>query len=234
MNILVFDTCFGTCTVAVGIDAGGPSPRIVSLAEPMATGHAERLVPMIGEALAAAGIGVAGIDRIAVAHGPGTFTGTRIAVSAARALALAADCPIVALSSLEIIAHSPAIGPLGPGRDLAVAMSANRGEVYYQLFDGQSRTAKSAPMLLSIAAAAAYSGSAPLAVIGSGAELVAAAGTATGQPSRASLPEILASAGSIVVLASRLMPLAQPLSPLYLRPPDAKPQDGKSLARAQP
>ncbi len=48
---------------------------------------------------------------------------------------------------------------------------------------------------------------------------------------QAAYPDVLASAGDVLLLAARMTPLAEPLRPLYLRPPDAKPQDGKSLAR---
>jgi tRNA threonylcarbamoyladenosine biosynthesis protein TsaB len=231
MNILAFDTCFGACTAAVGIFAGPHPPRIVSFQEQMATGHAERLVPMIGEALAAAGLTPNAIDRIAVANGPGTFTGTRIAVSAARAFALACACPIVAISSLETIAHHHAIS-IEPERDLAVAMGANRGEVYYQLFDGRSRVAKCRPMLLAVDRAAALGGPAPVTAVGTGARSIAAAAAAAGYDVEARHSDVLASAGDILLAASLMTPLAEPLRPLYLRPPDAKPQDGKSLARS--
>lgn len=65
----------------------------------MATGHAERLMPMIASVMADAGMRFDELERIAIATGPGTFTGARIAVSAARALSLATGASIVAVSS---------------------------------------------------------------------------------------------------------------------------------------
>ena len=85
MNVLAFDTCFDACSVAAGRGLRSLAPSIVALYEPMSSGQAERLVPMIEEALAATGMTAGDLDRIAVTCGPGTFTGTRIAVSAARA-----------------------------------------------------------------------------------------------------------------------------------------------------
>lgn len=232
MNVLAIDTCFGCCTAAVGTGLGGDGARVVSLAEPMATGHAERIIPMIDEILRSGGVRVPEIDRIAVADGPGTFTGTRIAVSAARSLALAAGCPIVSFSSLDVIAQSPVI-EIPEGHDLAVVMAANRGEVYIQQFCGRSREPKSAPELLGFAAAAARLPlSIPVIAVGSGANSVVEAGRVQGRDIKAMHPDILSSAGDILLRAMYAQPLAHPLRPLYLRPPDAKPQDGKSLARA--
>lgn len=229
MNILAFDTSFAMCSVAVSV--GGPRARVEALAEPMAQGHAERLLPMISEMLAAAGLTVADIDRIAVTNGPGTFTGTRIAVAAARGLTLATARPIVAVSSLHLVAEDPVIEPK-PGRDLGVVLNAGRGEVYAQLFDGETREPKEPPRLLTVASAAAMSVR-PVLAVGSGAALVEAAARSQGRDLEAALPDLLPIARNMIVLASRTLPLADPVRPLYLRPPDAKPQDGKSLARAE-
>ena len=73
--------------------------------EPRATGHAERLFPMIAEVMDGAGLAFSAIDRIAVTLGPGTFTGVRVGIAAARALALATGKPVVAMTSLAVMAH---------------------------------------------------------------------------------------------------------------------------------
>jgi tRNA threonylcarbamoyladenosine biosynthesis protein TsaB len=233
MNILAFDTCFDACSAAVAVDAGSFSPSVAARFEPMARGQAERLMPMIAEVLAEAGLTARDIHRIAVANGPGTFTGTRIAVSAARALALATGAEIVALSSLEMMARNVEHLPLEPGRDLAIAVNANRGEVYWQTFSGEARTPKSPPLLLKIEDGARLAAQGPLLIAGSGASAVAAAARAPGTDIREGPASFLPRAGDIVNAAVRMTPLSLPLAPLYLRPPDARPQDGKSLARAQ-
>src|SRR5262245_18218484 len=130
MTVLAFDTCVG----AVSVAAGWPHARGQWLAcdrfEARETGHAERLMPMIGEVMQEAGLAFADLERIAVTVGPGTFTGVRGGVAAARGLALASGLPMVAATSLAVMAHR-AETLLGPrdGRLLAVAVDARRGLV---------------------------------------------------------------------------------------------------------
>src|SRR5690606_4397524 len=112
MNILAFDTCFGACSAAMlwhdatpSGEGGAAGSRIVWRYEEMATGHAERLIPMIDEVLRESGQSLKTLDAIAVTEGPGTFTGIRVGVAAARGLALATALPIRATTSLHVIAH---------------------------------------------------------------------------------------------------------------------------------
>ena len=231
MNILAFDTCFDACSVAVGEGLGSASPRIVEFYEPMVKGQAERLIPMIREALAAASLGMAEIDRIAVTSGPGTFTGTRIGVAAARALALATRCPVVAFSSLEVIARHPEIRDIDPSRDLLVAMNANRGEAYVQHFAARTRIKLSDPQLLAIETAARVGATAPILVVGSAGEVVAAAAKALGRDAIFRFPAMLPRIGAMLARAAEIEPLSVSLRPLYLRAPDAKPPTATSLPR---
>ena len=149
MNVLGFDTCFPAFGVAVGVALGTPGARILSRIEPMATGHAERMLPLISELLAEAALSIADIDRIAVTIGPGSFTGTRIGLAAARALKLARNMPMVPFTSLEAIALSPAI-ECSSAEDLAVAIDAHRGEAYVQIFDGVTREPVMEPRIVAM------------------------------------------------------------------------------------
>ncbi len=230
MNVLALDTCFGACSVAVGVGLGGPSPRTEEFFEPMSSGQAERLVPMIEEALVAAKLSMGDIDRIAVTTGPGTFTGTRICVAAARALALSHKIPIVEYSSLEVLAHHQVLVDAFKDRDVLVAMHPTRGETYVQHFAGADRKAKSEPMMLRFEDAAKLGGPRAIAVVGSAADAVVAA--AGPRDISAAHQNLLPRIGDILWTAANRAPLTAPPRPLYLRPPDAKPQDGKSLPRA--
>lgn len=121
--ILAFDTSAAHCAAA--LLRGG---RIVAaVAEPMAKGQAERLMPLLAEVLAGAGIGWADLDAVAVGIGPGNFTGVRIAVAAARGIALAAGIPAIGVSTLEALA-------LDAPRPVTAVADAKRGAFYAQSF----------------------------------------------------------------------------------------------------
>lgn len=109
MRILAFDTCFGACSVAV-VDLDGAIRNVIaSRCELMATGHAERVLPMVQETMAAAACTFLQLDAIAVPHGPGTFTGVRTGIACARGLALASSLPVYTLSSLALLARTAAM-----------------------------------------------------------------------------------------------------------------------------
>ena len=132
MSILAIDTCFSACSAAVHNAATG---RISDRFERMETGHAERLVPMIAEVMAEAGLAFSELAAVAVTVGPGSFTGVRIGVSAGRALALAHGLETRAISSLEVmgqVARSELPSDASTSRELIVAMDARRGRLLVQ------------------------------------------------------------------------------------------------------
>jgi tRNA threonylcarbamoyladenosine biosynthesis protein TsaB len=186
----------------------------------MQKGHAERLLPMAQAVMAEAGLEFAALDRIAVTCGPGTFTGTRICVSAARAFALATGAEIVAVSSLRLMAMSPLI-PAAPTRHVAIATDARRDEVYFEVFDRHSLQSVVEPQCATIGEAARMLGSSPIVIAGSGAEALAEAARASGVEATAILPELLPDALDLLFMAAGL-PTSATVRPLYLRPPDAK------------
>src|SRR6476619_838935 len=103
MNILALDTSMGACNAAVLL-ADGATQRIVLCEETMARGHAEALMPMVAEVMTEAGLGFAALDLIAATLGPGSFTGVRIAIAAARGFALATGAPLWGTDSLTVMA----------------------------------------------------------------------------------------------------------------------------------
>lgn len=235
MNILAFDTCLGACSVAVGVDAGGALEKVEALYQPMATGQAEHLMPMIDSAMRTAGLGFADLNRIAVTTGPGTFTGTRIGVAAARALALATGAAVVGLSTLQLMAQD-AVHKLAHSHQdhtVIVAVDAHRGQVYAQAFAAGTARPLSPPQLLGIEQAAALARDGAAVFAGSGAALVAAPATAMGFRIDAVLPDLQPNAAFLLLAAQDATPLDEPPRPLYLRAADAKPQAGKSLQRAR-
>jgi tRNA threonylcarbamoyladenosine biosynthesis protein TsaB len=186
---------------------------------------------MIGEVMAEAGVAFDSLDRIAVTTGPGTFTGTRIGIAAARALALSTGAETVGVSSLAVMS-AVARREVGD-RALAVLVDARRGEVYAQAFGpGGASEAISPPELLSLEDASRLGGEGAILFVGSGAEAVAVIAMRRGREAVALLPGLLPDAQALAHIAAKLLPSDVPLTPLYLRPPDAKPQDGKAVARA--
>jgi tRNA threonylcarbamoyladenosine biosynthesis protein TsaB len=228
MNILAFDTCFDGCSVCVAERRGDSVVPLGFLMERFETGHAERLIPMIGEAMQQARLSFDHLGRIAVTVGPGTFTGTRIGVAAARALALATGAQTVGVSSLAVMAEVARREVTSAA--LAVVVDARRGEVYAQLFGaGGGLDAKSPPQLLSIDDAAQL-GDGPIVFVGSGGTAVAA--VRSRREAVARLADLLPDAKALAHLGGALEASDAPLVPFYLRPPDAKPQVGKAVARA--
>jgi len=123
LPILAFDTSAAHCAAALLWDGGQ-----VLRDEAMDKGQAERLIPMLEEVLAEAGLGWRDLKAIAVGTGPGNFTGVRIAVAAARGLALGLGIPAVGVTRLEALAF-------GLPRPVTVIEDARRGEIYVQVFN---------------------------------------------------------------------------------------------------
>lgn len=141
MIILAFDTALASCSAAVIRDGA-----IVSeIFDDRARGQAERLVPMCLEACAAAEISIENMDAVAVTRGPGTFTGVRIGLAAARGMALALARPLIGVTTLEVTACKVAVA-LGNevGCRIAICHDARRSEAYLQIFDLKSGRAVAA------------------------------------------------------------------------------------------
>lgn len=238
MNVLAFDTCFGACSAAIlwhepRPARGRAAEHLVWRYEEMTTGHAERLMPMIDEVLRESGRSLNTLDAITVTEGPGTFTGTRVGVAGARGLALATGLPIRATTSLHVMAHG-ALAELGSAASdhvLAVCVDARAGQVFVQFFEAGSGNAIAEAAIMLPDAAAAICPDAPLLCVGSGGAAVADAALRRGRSAESSFPALQPDARVLAHLAPGL-PVRKPFVPLYLRPPDAKPQVGKSLPRA--
>jgi tRNA threonylcarbamoyl adenosine modification protein YeaZ len=199
-SLLVIDTATAACSVALLDDGAVVAERH----ELVGRGHAERLIPMI-----AALPGGGRADAIAVDCGPGSFTGVRVGLAAARALGLGWGVPVRGYSSLALIAATVR----GDDAAVAVAIAGGHGELFVQRFAG-APLAEAGPLLSLTAAAAALVVPDRLVLGGGAAALVAARGTGE---ARDALPR----AADLGLLPPGLRAL--PASPIYGRVPDARP-----------
>ena len=132
MKLLAIETATEACSVAVHVDG-----RVIERFQVAPRRHAELTLPWAGQLLAEAGIARSALDAVAISRGPGAFTGVRLAIAIAQGIALAIDRPLLALSTLAVLAER---APAGADRVLA-AIDARMGEVYAGRFvrgaDGQ-------------------------------------------------------------------------------------------------
>ena len=222
MITLAIDTSARLCAACV-YDAAH-SAVLGQSVEDIGRGHAERLFPVIDQALHAASRTYDDIERLGVCIGPGSFTGVRVGVSAMRGLALALSRPVVGITAFEALAmNAPR------GRPVLIVQDARRGEVYAQLFDGKGAEA-AAPAAMSFAAAAGLARQHRAVLLGSGAPLVAAEDAELEVTDGEALADIVC----IARCAAVKEPSQAAPKPLYLRGADAKPQTGFALPRRVP
>jgi tRNA threonylcarbamoyladenosine biosynthesis protein TsaB len=227
MNILALDTSMGACSAAV-LRTDGAAPRLDARQEAMARGHAEALMPMVAEVLAAACIAARDLDLIAATEGPGSFTGVRIAIAAARGLALATGAKLYGTDSLTVMARDAFAVGLLPKGPFAVAVDARRGMIYLGIYD-EAGERRDGPVLVSPDNAANLVPRDLSLAIGSGATLLAECAE-QGRRIETALPDLQPSAASLAKIALEARATVPVLRPLYLRPPDARPQQ-PSVAR---
>lgn len=203
--------------------------------EPRTRGHAEALMPMIGAVLEEARLGMAGLGALAVTIGPGTFTGLRVGLAAARGIALARALPLVGVTTLEAIA---APVEAHKGEAIAAAFDARREEIYFQLFD-EAHAPLTGSMLIALNdAVTRIPPSRPLVLAGTGAALLADALAVSGMTTRLAQTRAQPDALWIARIAARELAAHGPdrfraaPAPLYLRAPDAKLPGGIALAEA--
>lgn len=228
MLVLAIDTAGPDC--AACLYDGGRARVIAEYSETIGKGHAERLMPVIAAVLEAGGLAYADIDRLAVTTGPGSFTGIRVGIAAARGFALALKRPLAGISTLRAIAEFTRNeeGRLQTER-LAVFLAAGRGEVYGRLdFDSPFAEAGQ-PFIAPVddLAETPVFDKADIAFCGNGAEAVIAASGCNGR-----LLNRLAAApvATVAQMGAAATDLGRRAEPLYLRRPDAKPQTGFAVA----
>ncbi len=216
MKILAVDTALGGCSVALLEDG----KILAHIFEAMDRGHAERLAPMVEEAMK--GTDFSALERLAVTTGPGTFTGQRVGLAFMRGLRLALQIPLTGITTLEAIAAA-AMHEAGKTRAAAIH-DARREEAYLLLRDGGSIELEPSVMLFSDAVERIRAFG-PCALAGTGA---AAAKESLGGGftlSTVRQPDAL----WVARLAQKLPAPKLAPGPLYLRAPDAKLPGGRSI-----
>ncbi len=226
MFILAIDTALTACSVAVlalETDAIVAGDSIF-----MERGHAEALIPLVEQVMRDARLEFADLARVAVTVGPGSFTGLRVGISAARGFALATSKPVVGVTTLAALT-APFLAA-DDSLPILAAIDARHGHVFMQMFGVGGRTLV-APRAAAAKDAARAAAIGPVRIVGSGAMMVAEA-----WPPGEQLPVSTdAIAAPDVAWVARLGAVAEPSTaeakPLYLRAPDAKPQDAARIAR---
>jgi tRNA threonylcarbamoyladenosine biosynthesis protein TsaB len=214
VKLLAVDTALGGCSAALLEDDN----VLAHVFEAMDRGHAERLAPMVDEAMR--GQGFAALTNLAVTVGPGTFTGQRVGLAFMRGLRLALKIPLTGVTTLEAMTLA-ATNETGLHRAAAIH-DARREEAYLLLRDGDAVILQPAVMPFAEAVERIRSFG-PCVIAGTGAQAAKDALGADFMLSTIRQPDALWVAR---LAAARPAPTEVP-GPLYLRAPDAKPPGGR-------
>ncbi|MGV2127230.1 tRNA (adenosine(37)-N6)-threonylcarbamoyltransferase complex dimerization subunit type 1 TsaB [Agrobacterium vitis] len=229
MILLAIDTAGVDC--AVGLYDSDLDRMLAARSETIGRGHAEKLMGMIDAVLNEASLALSSVERVAVTIGPGSFTGIRVGLSAARGLALALGVDIVGISTLAVLAAAER--RRGGAVAVLAAMDAKRDEVYVQGFSLDAVALDDARLLSvdefrAMAAELARSGAGR--VTGSACRLLEKNVTEEGEET-ATMQADHFPMEDIARLGAVAQASGKP-KPLYLRGPDVKPQAGFAVARA--
>jgi tRNA threonylcarbamoyladenosine biosynthesis protein TsaB len=226
MRVLAIDTALAACSAAVLDTANGGIVASESL--PMARGHAEALMPLLARVMKKSGVAFANLERVVVTTGPGSFTGLRVGISAARGFGVATGIPVVGVTTLSAYA-----APYLADDDqipVVAAIDARHEHVYLQVFGAGGRTliaARLAPLNEAVRAAS----EAPARIVGSGAKAVADRLAKTAPTPIIVDPREAPDIGWVAQIGAAVAEAQAPPKPQYLRAPDAQPQNAASLPR---
>jgi tRNA threonylcarbamoyl adenosine modification protein YeaZ len=226
MILLAIDTAASLCAACIHDSEAGMElgREVIDIGK----GHAERLIGVIESALRQAGLAYADLDRVGVSIGPGSFTGVRVGVAAARGLALALGIPAVGVNTLEALAAETRAA--FPGKSILAAIDGRRGDLYCAAYapDG---AVLSDPAAIPAADAVSLACRHDAALAGNGTDAILAA---AGNHSLfdTGLRAATADIGFYARLTAGKEAANEKPKPLYLRGADAKPQSGFALARA--
>jgi tRNA threonylcarbamoyladenosine biosynthesis protein TsaB len=229
MLILAIDTALDACSAAV-LDSGA-SKLIAQESQPMKRGHAEALMPLIARVMGEAAIAFAALDRIAVTTGPGSFTGLRVGLSAARGIALAAGKPVVGITTLT--AYAAPVVSVNAVQPVISAIDARHDHVYVQVVGGDGSSLMT-PRVAPIEETLGASRFGAPHLVGNAAQILADRWPKDALPpfqvDALPAPDI----AWVAWLGAAVDPDTAPARPYYLRAPDAKPPKDMLQIAAQP
>ncbi|MFT4095517.1 MAG: tRNA (adenosine(37)-N6)-threonylcarbamoyltransferase complex dimerization subunit type 1 TsaB [Rhodoblastus sp.] len=225
MKILAIDTSLGAASACLFDSAA--SDVLARETIWLERGHDQAIIPLIDRVVAQGG-GRNSIERVAVTVGPGSFTGIRVGISAARAIGLATGAPVVGVSTLAafvapiLLDHADGVA--------AAAIDARHGRMYVVAFASGAQIMP--PRVAAPRDAVRAMGSGPLRLVGSGATALAieawSMGVAAELVSDAKAPDI----ALVARLGAAADPLSAPPRPLYLKAPDVTPSASLAIPAA--
>ncbi|MEM1044754.1 MAG: tRNA (adenosine(37)-N6)-threonylcarbamoyltransferase complex dimerization subunit type 1 TsaB [Pseudomonadota bacterium] len=220
---MAIDTASSLCAASIRVDGRYGAPVRFSERRSIGRGHAEILFDVIHTVFDRAGLTPADVDRIVVNVGPGSFTGLRTGVAAARGLALALACPCTGVTVLEALARTAASERF---ESAAIVVDAGRGDVVLQIFDVSAGQPGTPPQTLAAADVSAALAGFQGVALGSGLALLP-----TGERETSGVRFLDLAWPDIEVFAdigAEEEPAAPP-RPYYSRAADAKPQRSAKL-----
>jgi len=226
MRVLAIDTALAACSAAVLDVARGEIAA--SESTPMERGHAEALMPLLSRVMQAAGLRFAELDRIVVTTGPGSFTGLRVGIAAARGLGVSTGVPVVGVTTLS--AYAAPYLATDEATPVVAAIDARHSHVYLEVFGAGGRTLI-APRLAPLEDAVRAAAQAPSHLVGSAAQAIADA-LPYGAPRPKSVdPRGAPDIGWVARIGAVVPDKGEAPKPQYLRAPDAQPQHAAQLPR---
>ena len=238
MRVLAIDTALAACSAAV-LDIGNGGV-IASESVAMERGHAEALMPLIDRVVKASGLAFTDFERIVVTTGPGSFTGLRVGIAAARGFGVATHIPVVGVTTLS--AYAAPYLAADDQTPVVVAIDARHEHVYLEVFGAGGRTSI-APRLAPLSEAIRAATQAPARIVGSAAQAVAdglaqnLAKNLAKTPARTAPQPIAVDTRRapdiawVAQIGAAVSEAQSPPKPQYLRAPDAQPQYAASLPR---
>ena len=233
MTDLAIDTAGAGCCVALQFGRDG-DVRVISRFEAQTRGQSERVISLIEDLLEEASLDYQSLKRIICTMGPGSFTGVRVGLALAKGLALAAEVPLFGVSRTLVLGHKFFVERQeGRRRDVfACLLDAGRDEFYGQVFSGSNGhfNVVSEPVLIARAGLGEFMTQHDVhSVIGS--DLGALEELGVQEQCR---HECVSQSQDLFLIEAPYLVQGEGVKPLYLRAPDAKPQQGKALKRSLP